>query len=366
MSIDSEHVDTEEGARDAELDQEPERNCAPILGVTRSAVSSPESELNPPTVQRNRYPLNSRRLRAVHLRAIAEAIGLPTGGSVDQLRQCIEGKLKTDREDPNVVVIIREAQTTEQIIALADAEGEFVRTPPLRRYQEKDGTTLEELHGARAQLQEAEKVILSAQAKDVEQVNQIAELQAALVTQQQQITERFEEEVADLKHKLIEEKTKLRQSWKTSCEQLAEQDALIAAKDEEIAELKRKLAELSTRRATHHPPPTVRVGPPLTLAAASGIPPVPGVSHHSRSGARTREPSSRDASHDSSLTDTTPRIDRLPPGDLTTIAIPPPSLTYFVHDGSPHSRGPVPSDHSRRGKAPPIQFFSGGRSSSNH
>ena len=63
-------------------------------------------------------------MTAAHLRSIAEAIGLPTGGSADQLRQCIERKLQTEREDPNVVVIIREVQTTEQIIALADGEGE--------------------------------------------------------------------------------------------------------------------------------------------------------------------------------------------------------------------------------------------------
>jgi Tfp pilus assembly protein PilX len=88
--------------------------------------------------------------------------------------------------------------------------------------------------GARAQLQEAEEIIQSARTKDEEQACQIAELQDTLLEQEQQITG----EVADLKQKLTEEKTKLRQSWKTSCEQLTEQDALIAAKDEEMAELK--------------------------------------------------------------------------------------------------------------------------------
>ena len=106
MSTYQEHVDSEGEARDYELEKEPERNCTPTPG-TRSAIHSPEPD--PPTkpvLQRSRYPLNSRRLTAAHLRAIAEAIGLPTGGSADQIRQCIEGKLQTEREDPNVVIII--------------------------------------------------------------------------------------------------------------------------------------------------------------------------------------------------------------------------------------------------------------------
>ena len=358
MSTDPEHV---EEARDHELEKEPERNCAPTPG-TRSTIHSPEPDplTNQPVLQRFRYPLNSRRLTAAHLRAIAEAIGLPTA---DQLRQCIEGKLQTEREDPNVVVIIREVQTTEQIIALADAGGEFVRTPPLRHGQEKGKDTSEELQEARTQLQEAEEIIQSARTKDEEQAHQIAELQDALLEQEQQITERFEGEVADLKQKLTEEKTKLRQSWKTSCEQLIEQDALIAAKDEEIAELKCKLAELTAGRATHRPPPTVRVEPPSAIAEDTAVltrpPPLPGASHHSQSGARTRHASSGDTPHDSTLRETTPWTDRPPPGDLPTITSPPYSLAYPAPGGHPHYGEHVPSDLTRRGRAPPIQFFSG-------
>ena len=99
-------------------------------------------------LQRSRYPLNSRRLTSTHLRAIAEAIGLPTKGSADQLCQCIKGKLQTECEDPNIIVIVREVQTTEQIVALADAEGEFVRTP-LRHVQGTDQGTSKELQEAR-------------------------------------------------------------------------------------------------------------------------------------------------------------------------------------------------------------------------
>ena len=42
-----------------------------------------------------RVPLNSRRLTAVHLRQLAEALELPAVGSTDEIRQAIEGKLQS-------------------------------------------------------------------------------------------------------------------------------------------------------------------------------------------------------------------------------------------------------------------------------
>ena len=42
-------------------------------------------------------PLNSKRLTAVHLRRVAEALELPMTGATDQLRQLIEGNLESER-----------------------------------------------------------------------------------------------------------------------------------------------------------------------------------------------------------------------------------------------------------------------------
>ena len=140
-------------------------------------------------LQQSRYPMNSRRLTATHLRAIAEAIGLPSAGSVDQLCQCIEGKLQTERDDPNIVVVIREVQSTDHILALADSEGEFIQMLPLGRGRStyRGGSTSHELQEAQTELQEAqtelqeaERVVESAKVKDTQQAQQIAELQVAL------------------------------------------------------------------------------------------------------------------------------------------------------------------------------------------
>ena len=42
------------------------------------------------------YLLNLRRLTTWLLRALAAALGLPTTGSQDQLRQCVEGVMQRD------------------------------------------------------------------------------------------------------------------------------------------------------------------------------------------------------------------------------------------------------------------------------
>ena len=77
-------------------------------------------------------------------------------GSADQLHQCIKGKLQSERDDPNVIIIVRDIQTTEQILALTNSEGEFAQTafprsgagmPPAR-----DVNKIHELQEACAQL----------------------------------------------------------------------------------------------------------------------------------------------------------------------------------------------------------------------
>ena len=144
-----------------------------------------------------------------YLHAIAEAIGLPSAGSADQLRQCIEGKLRTERDDPNVVVIVK-VQTTDKIVPLADSKGEFAQTSPLssRRGPGDEDVSLE-LQEAHAQLQEAEQVIESARKKDASQAQLIADLQEALRKKEQTITRKFEDKVAELTQKLLDEKAKL-------------------------------------------------------------------------------------------------------------------------------------------------------------
>lgn len=77
-----------------------------------------------------RLPLNSRQLTAAYLRQLGEALDLPTTGSSEELRQQIEGKL-SEREDPNVQVVIQETPQVETVLWLVSAEGPFLQTTPV-------------------------------------------------------------------------------------------------------------------------------------------------------------------------------------------------------------------------------------------
>ena len=86
-----------------------------------------------PAHSHSRYPLNSRRLTTWHLRALAGALGLPTAGSQDQLRQCVEDIVQRDHDYQNVMVVVRESLKTEHVVVLEDSEGEFLQSEPAYR-----------------------------------------------------------------------------------------------------------------------------------------------------------------------------------------------------------------------------------------
>ena len=123
-------------------------------------------------------------MTASHLRALE----LPTTGSAAQLRQCIEGRLQSERDYQSVVVIVRECLKTELVVVLEDSDGEFVETaplykdPPAQQLLPLDSGTAaaEEVEGVRHQLEEANTAIALAAAKSEEQAQDISSLQEAL------------------------------------------------------------------------------------------------------------------------------------------------------------------------------------------
>ena len=76
-------------------------------------------------------------------------------------------------------------------------------------------------------------MIESAEAKDREQPQIIFGLQEAFASRDEELTRAYQEEVAELKQEL----------WRTNCERLAEQDAIITA-HEESAALRKQIREL--------------------------------------------------------------------------------------------------------------------------
>ena len=188
--------------------------------------------------------MNSKRLTTAHLRQLGEALKLPTSGSGEELRQLIEGKL-SEPDDHNIQVVVQETPRTETVLWLVDTEGSFLQTPPSYR-DSKDSS-------------QAERICQELTESDTQLSEELATIQQQLDEALLQLeghtaedSSRLAAEVDHLKEELKTEKDKRKQVWKTSCEQVAEQDALLTAKDEKIAALQLRVAGL-TPRATPHP-----------------------------------------------------------------------------------------------------------------
>ena len=58
------------------------------------------------------FPLNSRRMKAVYLRRVADKLGLPSNATANDLRQIVEGKLREMGHEPgNLQVAVEESPT---------------------------------------------------------------------------------------------------------------------------------------------------------------------------------------------------------------------------------------------------------------
>ena len=75
-------------------------------------------------------PLNSRRLTAAYMKHNAQSLELPTGGSADETRQLIEGKLQESRDSAIVQVVVDETASVTVKLSLMDDEGIFHEAAP--------------------------------------------------------------------------------------------------------------------------------------------------------------------------------------------------------------------------------------------
>ena len=261
-------------------------------------------------------------------------------------------------------MIVKEVQTTGQILVLADAEGEFLETPPMRcgaltRPHRRTDAISHELQEARFQLQEAELVIASARDKDQGQGRRIAELQEVLRMQEEQITQRFQDEVSELKQKIVAEKAKARQSWKMNCEHLAEQDAIITAKDEEIESLKHQLMELSRGIRREEEPPATTLRHPSGGAVENPSRADSSLAEDRGSLTSRHVPLPPRGSSDSTSRDThSDRTDGPLTGVLAPISHPPLISTSATTQPSVSTTDALTGNlaTSEGGKAPPIEF----------
>ena len=198
---------------------------------------SGEEETAPTSPTRARtYPLNSRRLTADVIGRIAASLGLPRAGSLEDKRQMIGGKLEeAEREPRNVQVVV--AETEDGVtVRLQDETGVFREITP--------GSVEVEAGSRRRSRGDSEGSDGSgggARSDDVETARaRITELEGELLRADEEHAS-LREEVSSVREKLEEERVKYKALWRMSCEQLARHDDLIAAKEREIEDLKASL-----------------------------------------------------------------------------------------------------------------------------
>lgn len=248
-------------------------------------------------------PLNSRRLTGVHLQRLARRLELPTSASADETRLIIDGKLsEMGREPRNVQVMIAEPEVGgAECLWLQDETGVFLQAeldsephePILgdgeERSELEEGhedqeeelpATLEGLQQALAEATERQHQLtlqLEGQGQELKAVQEALADEKSRVASLAEESEERAVEVSNLKEGVRREKEKVREIWRLNCEQLAQYDAEGMSKDAEIASLKARLRELESDssevpRESMDPPPTHATGIESLSARTATVP----------------------------------------------------------------------------------------------
>ena len=285
-------------------------------------------------------PLNSKRLTAHHLRWHSEALGLPTTGSTDQMRQLIEGKLRSEygRETGHVQVVVKECSVIEATLALVDEGEQFLVTDHQTRPGDEELKSVSEENAALKDKLAGVQVELAQEQETVEA------LREELAKCKEQESGDLASEVESLKLQVREQEKKSKHMWRLQCMQAQEQEDLIARQQREIQHLKGASAHSES-------PPVVELDP---LGADSG-----GMTSHQVA-----------PDHDGPVA-TAPAISPpLPSFPGEALPSSPPQVVQPVSSvttpATPPSSGrtlPVPATRVpgsiRKGKAPPFDTFTG-------
>ena len=352
------------------------------------------------------YPLNSKRLSTQVVHRIAAAMGLPKATLADTY-QMVEGSLSRDREPRNVQVDLVESESGS-IIRLRDADGVFLEIPPDNaddgdgsetasgdRTGNPEGGTEETERaadaiengggsprtggardGTEASSSTQERMEMAEAALDAAQ-ERITGLEMELKTAAQR-NDDLMEEVKVLSEKVKREGVRNRELWQLHCEKLVEYDEQITSKEEEIEILGRRIAALETT-AREHPHTVPGYGAPGESLVVADPPPTHGMERGhepSRSTSVTAcspiakelpRPTGHDILADvpdsSSIRETGGHVGT---GKTRASHIPPDSGIKFEPTGRGtdsaamlHGQGSWQAGVSRRGKAPPVDSFSG-------
>ena len=154
-----------------------------------------------PAVARARartYPINSRRLTKDLVGRVAVALDLPTGGSMEETRQMIQGKLvETGREPRNVQVTLTETGGGV-VVSLRDEDGTFLEVQPAV-VEEEEGRS------GGLELEDGEKEPDGTEGGAREGASREAELEAEL-SRANERNAALEDEVSEMREQLERER----------------------------------------------------------------------------------------------------------------------------------------------------------------
>ena len=214
------------------------------------------------------FPLNSRRLRSVHVRLLAQTLGLPTANiSIEEIRQLIDGALlEREKEPRNCQVVVQEHNETVSCMRLflLDGTGVFQQSEP--HYTPLPGGQVEpdlsELQLLKSQLQE-----MSERLQEAEEKRQLLQSRLQETSERLQAAEKKGHEAQAM---LRREETSQR-LWAQSCRRLEELDTALANQEDQLAALRihpTQPPELFRELGTHRTHPQVAfetpIAPPLS------------------------------------------------------------------------------------------------------
>ena len=194
--------------------------------------------------------LNSRRLTAHVLRRVAKALGLPISASPDDLRQMIDGALAEREEDPRSVLIAQLDTDEGVVIELRNSDGCFFTISPDLGMMEM----LRESRGAERGSPPPSPPLGAVGGADGDTIAdpRVPELEREM--ERLTVTNTaLSAEVSGLRDKLQGEKEQRRELWRLNCQHLRELEELIAEKDKEIAALKDRISESGSPIALYSP-----------------------------------------------------------------------------------------------------------------
>ena len=187
--------------------------------------------------------LNSAQLTAGQLRSLGTELGVPTSGLIGDLRLIIEGKITEQGRDPRNIQVALSRDADDRSFTLSDHEGVFLTVTPDAERDDSGGSTREHEHVPESE-NELEVVRIERDELRAE-VDTLAQEKAAL-----------QEQLEALQQALEASKTRVKEIWRVSCEQVSEFEETTAAKDQEIADLKLRLTGRTADRGSS-PTPSV-------------------------------------------------------------------------------------------------------------